>query len=97
MSSTTNKVLPNFVKTLLIASLATVSVSAFAGHHEKGEDKMPELKDMKTKSTTLKAEELTSELNDGSVKSELHNDAKKMMKSKSSDAEALAEEAKPQL
>lgn len=93
----TKKVLPNLVKTLVIASLTTVSVSAFAGHHEKGEKKMTELKDMNAKSTTLKAEELTSELNDGTVKSELSAEAGKMMKDKPSDAEALAEEAKPQL
>jgi hypothetical protein len=95
--SSTKKVLPNFVKTLVIASLATISVSAFAGHHEKGENKMPELKDMKAKSTELKAEELTSELDGNADVTELEAEAKSMMDEKSSNAEVIAEEAKPQL
>lgn len=94
--SSTKKVLPNFVKTLVIASLATISVSAFAGDKNKGE-KMPELKDMKAKSTELKAEELTSELGGGAEASDLEAEAKSMMKEKASDAEVVAEEAKPQL
>lgn len=95
--SSTKKVLPNFVKTLVIASLATISVSAFAGDHGKSEDKMPELKDMKAKSTELKAEELTSELDGSADVSELEAEAKSMMEEKTSDAEVIAEEAKPQL
>lgn len=33
----TKPVLPNFLKTLLLASMAFGSVAAFAGHHQEGE------------------------------------------------------------
>ncbi|MFT6032368.1 MAG: hypothetical protein ACI854_000897 [Arenicella sp.] len=33
----TKPVLPNFLKILLLASMAFCSVSAFAGHHQEGE------------------------------------------------------------
>lgn len=95
MSSTKN-VLPNFVKTLAIASLATISVSAFAGNLEEGEQKLTDLKEMNSNSKTLKAQELTSEL-DVSAESDLRADADKLMNENTVDLEAITEEAKPQL
>ncbi len=56
-----NRVLPNFVTTVLFAAAATLSVSAFAGDKEKAE-KIGELKDMKKQTSTLKKEEMKSDL-----------------------------------
>lgn len=97
MLSTNKNVLPNFVKTLLIASLASASVSAFADDHGHAKDKMPELKEMKANSTTLKAEELSDDLDQNAVKSELHNEAKKMMDEKTSDTTSMTKKAKPEM
>ncbi|MFT5574216.1 MAG: hypothetical protein ACI9FR_003154 [Cryomorphaceae bacterium] len=53
-----NPVLPNFAKTLVIATAAAMSVSAFAGHHEEAEKKIGDLKDMTTsEESMLKADE----------------------------------------
>ena len=53
-----NPVLPNFAKTLVIATAAAMSVSAFAGHHEEAEKKIGDLKDMTTpEESMLKSDE----------------------------------------
>ncbi|MGK0373608.1 MAG: hypothetical protein ACJA2E_000075 [Arenicella sp.] len=43
----TKSVLPNFLKTLLITSMAFGSVAAYAGHHLEGEKKVGDMKEMK--------------------------------------------------
>jgi len=59
LSST--EVLPNFLKTVLFAAAASMSLSAFAGHHEEAE--VGDLKDMSAESATeLTADEAASEL-----------------------------------
>jgi hypothetical protein len=53
-----NPVLPNFAKTLVIATAVAMSVSAFAGHHEEAEKKIGDLKDMTTpEESMLKSDE----------------------------------------
>lgn len=59
--STNTPVLPNFLKTVLFMAAASMSVSAFAGHHEKGEATIGDLKDM-TSETDLKMESAQDEL-----------------------------------
>jgi hypothetical protein len=71
-------VLPNFVKTLVITTAAIMSISAFAGHHEKAEKKIGDLKDMTTaEETMLKADETEAHKGKSSMlKSETKSTAK---------------------
>ena len=58
-------ILPNFLKTLVVASMAFGSVATFADDHKKAE-KIGDLKDMEAKHS-LKADELTNKLDGDTV------------------------------
>lgn len=88
----TKPVLPNFLKTLVITSMAFGSVAAFAGHHEEGE-KIGDLKDMKAKHS-LKAEELTNQLDADATASSLTEESENTMEKADSMLDK-AEEIKP--
>jgi len=61
----TKTILTNVLKSLVIASMALGTATTMAGqdhYEEKGEKKIGELKDMKTKAKTMKAEEVVENL-----------------------------------
>lgn len=80
------RVLPNFLKTILFAAAALTSVSAFAGHHEKGE-KIGELKDMNKKTKALKHDEMKTSLTDDAA--DVKIDAMDAKDKAADDAEAV--------
>ncbi len=85
-------VLPNFLKTLLITSMAFGSVAAFAGQNQEGE-KIGDLKDMKAKHS-LKAEEMTNKLDAEAAASSLTDESKSTL-NKGDEMLDKAEEIKP--
>ncbi len=89
----TKPVLPNFLKTLLITTMAFGSVAAFAGDHKKGE-KIGDLKDMKDKQT-LKADEMSNKVDAEVTKTSLTAESKKMV-DKGEKMADKAEKAKPE-
>ncbi len=91
----TKSVLPNFLKSLLIASLTLASAATFAGHHEKGEEAIGELKDMKIEATELKANELTNQLDAGAVEGEMTDKAKEMLDESAEKMKDKAMEVEP--
>ncbi|MFT6407333.1 MAG: long-subunit fatty acid transport protein [Arenicella sp.] len=70
----TKSVLPNFLKTLLVASMAFGSVAAFAGHHQEGEKKIGGLKDIKSKHS-LEADKAHNELDTDALKSSMTDES----------------------
>jgi Skp family chaperone for outer membrane proteins len=56
----TKPVLPKFLKTLLITSMAFGSVAAYASHHQEGEKKIGDVKEMKAKHS-MKADKMHKE------------------------------------
>lgn len=88
----TKIVLPNFLKTLVITSMAFGSIAAFAGHHEEGE-KIGDLKDMKGKHS-LKADEMSEKLDTDALSSSLTDESKESME-KGEEMADKAEEIKP--
>jgi hypothetical protein len=68
-------ILPSFLKTLVIASMAFGGAAAYAGHHEEGEKKVGDLKDMKSKHS-MKADKTHKEHD---VKHSMTDDAKSDM------------------
>lgn len=73
----TKPVLPNFLKTLVITSMAFGSVAAFAGDSEK-EEKIGNLEDMKGKQS-IKADEIASKRDASALKSSLTEESKETM------------------
>ena len=68
-------VLPNFTKLLIVATMVLGNVSAFAGHHEKGE-KIGDLKDVKH-NQTLKTDEMNKHTDRKAAKQSLTTEPKK--------------------
>jgi hypothetical protein len=68
----TKSVLAKLLKTLVITSMALGSIAAYAGHHEEGEKKVGDLKDMKPEHS-MKADEMHKEHD---VKHSMTNEAK---------------------
>lgn len=95
----TKKVLPNFLKTILVAAMAT-SFTAYAGDHGHAEEAIGDLKDVVTDAVSEEAEavegEITDEVDLDALESSLTEDASAEAHDALDAAEEAAEEAAPE-
>ncbi|MBL4672783.1 MAG: hypothetical protein JKX81_11035 [Arenicella sp.] len=87
----TKSVLPKLLKTLVITSMAFGSIAAYAGHHEEGEKKVGDLKDMKSKHS-MKADKMHKEHD---VKHSMTDEAKSEVTDTKENMDKAKEETTP--
>ena len=76
----TKPVLPNLLKTLVIASMTIASVSAFAEHHEEAKKEIGDLKDMSTDiNEQIKAVDMTEKADSSAIEGAMSDEAKKLL------------------
>lgn len=93
---TSKSVLPNFLKALVIASMAIGSTSVLAGNHAEGEKKIGDLKDMSSEAVEkIEAEDMTEKMDAAAVEGAMSDEAKKMMDGKADEMTEKAMELKP--
>lgn len=76
----TKPVLPNLLKTLVIASIAVGSGSAFAEHHGEAKKEIGDLKDMSTDvNERIKAVDMTEKADSSAIKEVMSDKAKNLL------------------